>query len=581
MKAVIVKAHEEKGWVVGTKVDVTQEQFTLLANEEYAVTETEWNAKQAAEQANLRVKAAAEASVDYAIDQARAKGSILPKEDVSKTVRATAVDLELNKPGLGVAYVANLTVKASTADLGTRQTSGTESSGAEVDEDKSVKQLVKGYLHANEPFHKELRNGGIIRACRQDPHAIGNVIGLSQRRSEVARKLGAAISAGANFRMEDIVKATTVTGADVVYTDPNSLAGVLNTGLVLQWNLGYLKNQLAMIDDITTDISNQPAHFNQPIVTRYIKVPGVQLKTYANAWTGGGGKGTQDVQVTMDTHAGVPITFNENVIGATARQLFNEQKQAQLYGLGEYIIYKLVYCAFNGSKRISNDALTYTTQTFNPSYTNASAGHTFSVAGASLATFVSDLPEAMDEAKFPGGDEPPGDTNLARFVWVHGRVYATAAGDTNFLLNSSIQGIRGQTGDNVMATGRFERIGNTKFRKSQLVTDQVTATGTGADGTTNAIVITAGTFASATYVGFAGTRSSLLWASRVPVDYTKVMPEIPSTAAIELVTEPDTGITFQVVKYLDHAYETANMRVQLMFGQAIGDERQGLLLTRT
>jgi hypothetical protein len=33
-----------------------------------------------------------------------------------------------------------------------------------------------------------------------------------------------------------------------------------------------------------------------------------------------------------------------------------------------------------------------------------------------------------------------------------------------------------------------------------------------------------------------------------------------------------------VVKYLDHAYEIANMRAQLMWGCAIGDERQLMLL---
>jgi len=229
---------------------------------------------------------------------------------------------------------------------------------------------------------------------------------------------------------------------------------------------------------------------------------------------------------------------------------------------------------------VDNENTGYTTITFKPGYTNAAAGHTFSVAGATLATFVADLPEAMDESKFPGGDEEPGDDNLQRFAWVHGRVYANATADTNFLINQSIWGAMAKTGENVVSTGRFHRLGNIKFRKSQLMTDQVTATGSGADGTSNAIVITPGTFSSATYVGLAGTRSSLLFVSRVPTDYTKVMPEIPSTAAIELVTEPETGLTFMVVKYLDHAYETANMRVQLMFGTAIGDERQGMLLTR-
>ena len=65
------------------------------------------------------------------------------------------------------------------------------------------------------------------------------------------------------------------------------------------------------------------------------------------------------------------------------------------------------------------------------------------------------------------------------------------------------------------------------------------------------------------------------------MDYSKIMPEIPNTAAIEVVTTPKLGISFMVVKYLDHAYETANMRAQLMWGTAIGDERQGLPLVNS
>lgn len=583
MKAVIVKAHAEKGWEVGTKLDVTPEQYLLLSADEYAVTLDQWNDQQAAIKATERLNKAAEGAVDRAIVRARDRGAMLPKEDAS-TIKAQALKMELFESGLGEAHIDAMPIKASAKeDVLEKRITGTDSSGAEVDEDKNVRALVKGYLHANEPFQKELRNGGIIRACRQDVHAIQLAIDASRERAIVMAKLSKLIAAGADFLPSNVIKATTVAGTDLQTTD--STIGTLNTGLILQWNLGYLKNQLAVINDITTDISNQPVAFGQNVITRYLKVPGVQLKNSrtagGEAWSGGSGKGAVDVNVYLDTHAGVPITFNENMMGSTVRQLFNEQKQPQLYGLGEYILYKLIYTAFNGSKRTDNANTGYTTITFNPAYTNAASGHTFSVAGATLATFVADLPEAMDESKMPGGDEDPGDENLQRFAWVHGRVYASATADTNYLINQSIWGAVARTGENVVSTGRFHRLGNLKFRKSQLMTDQITATGTGADGTTNAIVITPGTFSSATYVGLAGTRSSLLFVSRVPIDYTKAMPEIPSTAAIELVTEPDTGLTFMVVKYLDHAYETANMRVQLMFGTAIGDERQGLLLTRT
>ena len=110
--------------------------------------------------------------------------------------------------------------------------------------------------------------------------------------------------------------------------------------------------------------------------------------------------------------------------------------------------------------------------------------------------------------------------------------------------------------------------------------DAISVTGSGADATTNGISVNAPDFNASTYVGFAGTRSSLLFVSRVPEDYTQVLPNIPSTAAVETVTSPQLGITFLLVKYLDHAYEIANARIQLMFGFAIGDERQGVLLSK-
>ena len=391
----------------------------------------------------------------------------------------------------------------------------------------------------------------------------------------MSEKITAMIVGGANASdsvMRDIVKA-----GDYADQASNNPLGVLNTGLLVQQNLGFLSYQLAMLDDITTDISGQPVLFNQMVRSRYLTIPKVMLKTTTNAWPAAGAPtGTVvDVNVTMDTHAGVPISINNNVLGSTLRQLHNEQRAPQLYALGQYIIYKLLANIWTGNTRYANDASTTSTITF-----SGNGNYSVAAGGGNLATFTADLPEALDELKFPGGDEAEGDDNLARFVWVHGRIYAIAAADTNFLLNSSIQGIRGQSADNPLKTGRYNRIGNLKFRKSQLVTDNVSASGSGADSTTNGITVSAGSYAAATKVGFAGTRSSLLFVSRVPTDYTQVLPDVPSTAAIEMATEPKTGLTFMIVKFLDHAYETANLRVQLMFGTAIGDERQGLYIVK-
>jgi len=569
MKMVVKQVPQGSKFSVGQRVDLGEADVaTLEAAGHSLVTAREHDAELRVQAAEAAEKAARERAVDGAI---KASKAFAPKQDTA-AVRARALVLEAALPGEGVAYVNSLPELEDGLDdtrvmaEDQRIQFGTE----------GLRETVKAYFQVSEPFNKELRNGGIVRATKQDPKLMEEAIACSVVRAQVAKKLADMVAAGADFRFSnDMVRA-----AD--YADPaaNNPLGVLNTGLTLQWNLGFLANQLPMLNDIVTDVSNTPALFNQQVRTRYIQVPKVQLKTATNAWSGGTGT-TVDVNVVMDSHAGVPITVNNNYLGATARQLLNEQKQPQLYALGEYIIYKLVNCIFNGSTRIANDGSTTSTIKFNNGGTGQPA--TFSVGGATLATFTSDLPEAMDEAKFPGGDEDEASSPdlLQRFAWVHGRVYAAAAADTNFVLNQSIQRINGNTDNgNVIETGRFRRLGNLRFRKSQLVTDQCSVSGSGADATTNGIVVSAGTYANATGIGFAGTRNALLFVSRVPTDYTKALPEIPSTAAVELVTEPKTGLTFMVVKYLDHSYETTNMRVQLMFGQAVGDERMGIQLTK-
>lgn len=572
MKAVITRP--EGNYKLGEVVEVDATQFAKLVESGLAVSASEWAAQQA-------VVKARESVIDSAIEAGRKEGKFLPKEDVS-AIRATALTIEAASPGAGVSYVNVQPVKAA-QNLEARITSSTEKPEAPVGlvevGELGLKDAIKAFYHADAPFQKEQKNGGIVRAARFDPHTMKEAVDLSRKRSVITAHIAKMVAGGADFSKEDVVRATATTAATV--ESHSSTLGTLNTGLLLQWNLGFLKNQLAPINDISTDISDQPVLFNQTTRTRYITVPGVMSKSDGASWTTSGSgvaANTVDVDVKMDQHIGVPIAFGNNTLGSTPRQLFNEQRTPQLYGLGEYLLYKLIYTAFNGSNRIINAGTTYSTVTFNPGYTNAQAGHTFSLANATLATFTADLPAAMDASKFPGGDEMESDEQLQRFAWVHTNVYSSAVADTNFVLNQSIQRLGADKGENVLRTGRFSRLGNIKFRKSQLVTDQCAVTGTGVYN--DPYYVTAGTYANATNIGICGTRNSLLFVSRVPLDYTKVLPDVPSTAAIELVTEPDTGLTFMVVKYLDHAYETANMRVQLMFGTAIGDERQGMLLTK-
>jgi hypothetical protein len=57
-----------------------------------------------------------------------------------------------------------------------------------------------------------------------------------------------------------------------------------------------------------------------------------------------------------------------------------------------------------------------------------------------------------------------------------------------------------------------------------------------------------------------------------------VLPEIPATAAIEIVTEPDSGLSLLLTKYINHELEQTYVKTGLMYNFAQGDPRQGFIL---
>lgn len=544
-------------------IEKASEMDTLTANGFEYITEDE-----------DKLIRAREVTIDNAIKSNKA---FAPKQDTSE-IKAKALKFEAVEDGLGVTFIQSHKAEERDEKLSARQTSADASQFITAKGfgmgDAGIKETVRGFLQASESDHKLMRNGGVVRATNKDVKGIEEAVADSKKKAIITASLMSMISAGGDFKLtEDII-----TAAYDGYADPAGALGVLNTAITLQWNLGHLENQLILLDDIVMDVSGTPVLFNQQARSRYIKVPGVQLKTAATAWSGTTGNDV-DVNILMNNYAGVPISLNNITIASTARQLMNEQKSPQLYGLAEYILYTVINTAINGSTRFNNDGVTTATIKAASAFVDPQRGvGAFDVAGATLATFVGSLPAAMDLSKFPGGDEAPGATDLMRYAWAHTSLYSSIASDTNYMLNQTLQGISQDRSQNLTQTGRFLNIGNNKFRKSQLVLDNNTTSGTGADGGANAMFVVPGAYATAKTVGIAGTRNGLMFVNRAPLDYTKIMPEIPSTAAIELVSTPKLGITFVIVKYLDHAFEVANMRAQTMWGNAIGDERQLMLL---
>lgn len=75
-------------------------------------------------------------------------------------------------------------------------------------------------------------------------------------------------------------------------------------------------------------------------------------------------------------------------------------------------------------------------------------------------------------------------------------------------------------------------------------------------------------------VGFAGTAESLVISTRTPADYAM-------DGSIEIVSNPDTGITVHLVRFVDHKKAASYWRIALMFGAAKGNPDCGERLVHT
>ena len=315
--------------------------------------------------------------------------------------------------------------------------------------------------------------------------------------------------------LESAIRAADVTDADL---------GTLSGTLVTQRTLELLKFTFPSLTMFTTDFSDQPAQFNQTIMTRTIEVPDVQSYSTTAGWTDSDAD-TADVPVTIDNHKGVPITFNANILASTVRRLFDEFAPAQAYALAKDMIDDL-YSNITDANFTNN--VVVTTANFN-------------------RASVIDVGVAQDLLGVPSGLG-------MRTLLLYPTVFGNLEKDTVF-------------------------VSPLLYQKPELVTAP-------APGGVSLIipveqysVVKAPNLPTnnANLTGFAGSRSALCIATRVPNDYTSVLPGA-SFGNVQMVTDPDIGITVMLVQYVNHQLGTATSRIALMYGTNAGQGNAGYLI---
>jgi Mu-like prophage I protein len=349
--------------------------------------------------------------------------------------------------------------------------------------------------------------------CAEEFGAIyaGEFKETSKNQEQRTRLLGTRLNL-----VDDAIKA-----ADVTDTNLGTIAGTL----VTQRTLELLKFVFPPLTRFTTDFSDQPATYNQTIITRIITVPAVVTYSTATGWADVTAT-TTDVSVTINNHKGIPITFNENLLASTMRQLFNEFAEASAYALGKALV----------------DAL-YANLT-DANFTN----NTVSASTAFNRAAVIDVGTALTTRGVPLALG-----NRTMLLWP--AAFGNLEKDTTI----------GQYATNVPAP--------------PIITDGVTPESAFYINVEGFKIYDAPNMPSnnANLVGFAGSKSALVMVTRTPNDYTTVLPGA-SFGNVQMVTDPDIGITVMQVQYVNHTLGTATSRIALMWGTAAGQTAAGQLI---
>ncbi len=287
----------------------------------------------------------------------------------------------------------------------------------------------------------------------------------------------------------------------------NSL-GSLSGDLITQRALDLLKLSFPALTAISSNFSDSPGRFGQTVSTRLRSIPGVSNYVPGTGYTTQNAV-TNDVDVVIDQHKGVPITFNANELASTQRDLFGEQAEGAHHALGKAMVdalFGLITVANFGNETIS--ALV----DFNRSKATSMAG-------------------ALTNRGVP---------DAGRFLLLNGEYFAKLQDDSSIVSYAA-------------------------FQRPELITEYMLPRISGFQPHLAQTLPTAETL-----VGFGGTPDSLAIATRVPSDYTSVMPAA-NNGSVSVVTNPDTGISVQLVQYVDHVKAEATWRIAIMFGVAKGN----------
>lgn len=299
----------------------------------------------------------------------------------------------------------------------------------------------------------------------------------------------------------------------------NSLGSLAGT-IVLNRSLDLLKVELPMLNGITTDFSAEAIKQGQQVTTRLRTVPTV---TDYDPDTGYATSdvGTSDVSISINKHKAVQIAFGQSEIASTGRDLIGEQAEGISYALAKAFMADLM--------ALPN---------------NTDHGTNYKTVKALASLTRADL-VAMEKAMSKRG------VSKSRQLWVNPDVYEKFSNDTTLVNLAVYQKPEMITGSSLPPIAGFN-----VFR---------------------AVDLPATAFGSGALQGFGFAPDAFALATRLPNDYTKAVG-VDGGGALEVISH-ESGISFQVVKFVDHILGKSYWRAALQYGVANGQKASCQVLT--
>jgi len=236
------------------------------------------------------------------------------------------------------------------------------------------------------------------------------------------------------------------------------------------------------------------------------------------------------VTITINKHKYCAVEFSATELGSTARDLFGEQSEPQLYALGYQFVSDILALITEGAGKFG---------TAGSQATNLANAAAFNVG------VLDTVAGTLDGRKV---------TPMGRFALLDGTLWPALRGDTRLVYLAGFQD-RGiiENYDTMPPVSGFQPF-NAPFLPNPVVN-------------TNKAMH-----------GFCGTSESLAAATRLPADYTQALPGA-SHGVIRTITEPETQLSVMLAQYVNHDLGRAVSRVALQYGGAIGNPNTGQIIS--